>query len=402
MKSKLEENMAKIKVKKLSAAEREQVWQAVAARTLESKGTVISWPLILKTKPMLQVFIAILIILAGSVATVQASDKARPGDWLFPVDRAIENVNIKLATKQKQNELKIKYAQERIVEVESLIEEAEKRIVEQPVLPSTNVLPGTEGDDSGSGTVYERGQLAVEDKERLEQAFQIAFDYVASVQDVLPSQGEVGDDLLDQLLSKVKYGASYFPAGIELEMELENHDNKVEVKFAPVDSENEYLSTDPNQKPIYMEIKSGDQLDKKIEIEGFTESGKIHYKVEDDGSTEVEYKNSQIDDGGKILIPYSDDGIKVEVEGDNSNSETVDNDSTSQAVINLKEIKIQVDGDKAEVKVDFVGGEQKFILDYIDTDSLIKQIADRYKVDVNLVKSIMEIEFGSESRGNVN
>ncbi len=396
MKNKLEENMANIKVKKLSAAEREQVWQAVAARTQESKGVLLSWPLILKTNPMLQVFIAILIILGGSVATVQAADKARPGDWLFPVDRVIENVNIRLATKEKKDELKIKYAQERIVEVESLIEETEKRIVEQQVLPGTNVLPSSEGDDSESRAVYKQEQLRIEDKERLEQAFQIAFDYVVSVQAVLPSQGEITDDLLDQLLSKVEYGASYFPEGIELEMELEDHDNKVEVKFAPVDSEDEYLPTDFNQKPVYVEIKSEDQGDRKIEIEGFTESGKVHYKVEDDGPIEIEYESSQIDDGGKILIPYGDDGIEVEVEDDNSESEAVDDDSTSQAVVYLKEIKVQVQGSQAEVKIDFVGGEHKFVLNYVDTDSLIKQIADRYKADVNLVKSIMEIEFESE------
>jgi len=50
-----------------------------------------------------------------------ASDSARPGDLLFPVDRAVEDVRFAFTPGERKAELKIKFANERLDEFESIV-----------------------------------------------------------------------------------------------------------------------------------------------------------------------------------------------------------------------------------------------------------------------------------------
>jgi len=57
--------------------------------------------------------------LSGS--TIVAADSAKPGDLLFPIDIAVENVRIVLAANGKKDELKIKFAGERLGEAKIIL-----------------------------------------------------------------------------------------------------------------------------------------------------------------------------------------------------------------------------------------------------------------------------------------
>ncbi|MDO8728439.1 MAG: DUF5667 domain-containing protein [bacterium] len=63
------------------------------------------------------------IIALGIGGTVVVADNARPGDALFGIDRGVENVRISLALKENKDDLRIKFAEERIREVKELKEE---------------------------------------------------------------------------------------------------------------------------------------------------------------------------------------------------------------------------------------------------------------------------------------
>src|SRR3989338_1729944 len=57
----------------------------------------------------------------GSAATIAASDSAKPGDLLFPVDTAVEKVQVLFAGEIKKNELKIKFSEERFEETKKIL-----------------------------------------------------------------------------------------------------------------------------------------------------------------------------------------------------------------------------------------------------------------------------------------
>lgn len=61
--------------------------------------------------------------LAGGAATVVAADQAKPGDLLYPVDTAVENVRLALARTEEQITLRQQFAEERLKEVKALVEE---------------------------------------------------------------------------------------------------------------------------------------------------------------------------------------------------------------------------------------------------------------------------------------
>lgn len=51
------------------------------------------------------------------------SDSARPGDLLFPVDRAVEEVRATFTSEAGKTELKVKFAEERLDEMDSILED---------------------------------------------------------------------------------------------------------------------------------------------------------------------------------------------------------------------------------------------------------------------------------------
>lgn len=71
---------------------------------------------------MIPIFIALAVLL-GAGGTVAVSDAARPGDILFPVDRAVEEVRFALTPGGSKAELTVEFAQERLDEVDSILQQ---------------------------------------------------------------------------------------------------------------------------------------------------------------------------------------------------------------------------------------------------------------------------------------
>jgi uncharacterized protein (DUF433 family) len=69
-----------------------------------------------------------LVAALGVGGTVTVADSARPGDALYNVDRAVENVRLAVTKNEtKRDELRVRFAQERVKEVDEIIEEKEKK-----------------------------------------------------------------------------------------------------------------------------------------------------------------------------------------------------------------------------------------------------------------------------------
>jgi hypothetical protein len=68
---------------------------------------------------------AVVVAFTATVSTAFASNSARPGDILFGVDRALEEIQLALTTDDgREAELKLQFAEERLQEVRELIAEA--------------------------------------------------------------------------------------------------------------------------------------------------------------------------------------------------------------------------------------------------------------------------------------
>jgi len=73
---------------------------------------------------MFSIIVLIAVFFGGSIMTVQAADKAKPGDTLYALDRAVENLQIVVSSKEKRDELKVKFAAERVAEMQDIVDQA--------------------------------------------------------------------------------------------------------------------------------------------------------------------------------------------------------------------------------------------------------------------------------------
>jgi hypothetical protein len=75
------------------------------------------------SKPMS--YLALLLVLVlGASGTVAASESAKPGDLLFPIERASEQLRLSLASDDKKAELENRFLDERFAELATLFDEA--------------------------------------------------------------------------------------------------------------------------------------------------------------------------------------------------------------------------------------------------------------------------------------
>src|SRR3989338_1513620 len=189
---------------------------------------------------MIGIIIAVIIAL-GAGGTVVVADNARPGDLLFGVDQAVEKLRINITRKEKKNELRVRFAEERIAEVKEL-EEEDKKI---------NGL--TES-------------LSVEQKARVTEGIESALDFLTG----LDGDSEILDDRLQTLVTELSVYLNELPTGARVQVS----DDRLRIKF--------------DQGPEKVEIN--EQGDDKTKIEMRTKEGRIR----------VEIKNGQIEIKTKI------------------------------------------------------------------------------------------------------
>ncbi|MBP7007037.1 MAG: hypothetical protein KBB16_03185, partial [Candidatus Pacebacteria bacterium] len=127
MNKNIEENLRNIKLKDLSEEEKNQIWSQFTFTKLQNeknkKTLLFNFKQNMLKKPMLALVLSLVIILGGS-GVVKASNSAVPGDLLFGIDKAIEKIELSLASEEKKEELKVRFAEERLQETEEVIKES--------------------------------------------------------------------------------------------------------------------------------------------------------------------------------------------------------------------------------------------------------------------------------------
>ncbi len=134
----------------LSTDESASLWHSIEAHFPTTQPIVSPYLFIFKSKKtMTAVLIALLIILSGS-GTVYASDAARPGDFLFPLDRSLENARLRLAfSDESRTAFEKSLTEERLEELREIIDE-------EIVISPSNIDNSTTIEDSigGGSTLF--------------------------------------------------------------------------------------------------------------------------------------------------------------------------------------------------------------------------------------------------------
>jgi translation initiation factor 5B len=213
---------------------------------------------------MVGLFIVLAMAL-GVGGTAVVSDSARPGDALFRIDRAVENARLSFTRDENKNELRIRFAEERLKEVKEIKAE-------------TGVE--TESEDSDDSSKEEE-----ESEEEIKIGLEAALNLITDV----TSSGEEEDPRLIALATALSAYMNALPEGARVEIS----DDKFRIKF--------------DQGPEKIEIK--EQGDNKTKIDVRTEEGRFKIEVKD-GQIEIKTKTEDEDED------EGDDDSKDELEAE--------------------------------------------------------------------------------------
>lgn len=119
----LEEQLQKQAPSPLTETERALLWKRISAGINDAPvPSPYLQHFFLTTKTMIPLIVALAVLLSAG-GTVAASNDARPGDVLYPLDRAIEDFKLSVASKKDKDELRIKFANERLHEFDSIADD---------------------------------------------------------------------------------------------------------------------------------------------------------------------------------------------------------------------------------------------------------------------------------------
>lgn len=133
---KIEDLLDKRHIPGLTSSERDMIWQRISSAIEESALSPWYIPANNKFKPMIPLMIAAVMFL-GVGGTAAIADNSRPGDALFGIDRATEEVRIAFAGKAKAADLKARFAEERLNEVRALVADARLKTSASTVASTT-------------------------------------------------------------------------------------------------------------------------------------------------------------------------------------------------------------------------------------------------------------------------
>ena len=119
MKIDIEEKLEQLGLKSITEIEKNLLWSKItrgfyAEHAREAVTSAGRRSLLSKVLNFRTALASLLVVSFLTGSTIVATDSAKPGDLLFPVDIAIENVRIIIAVNEKKDELRIKFAGERL------------------------------------------------------------------------------------------------------------------------------------------------------------------------------------------------------------------------------------------------------------------------------------------------
>ncbi len=289
----IEKIISETSFRTLSAEEQSRVWGSV----FQANKKVL--PVKHNKQFMLKPIIIALVLAVGLGGTAALADNSLPGDPLFGIDRAVENLRLSLAGEQKKNALRIAFADERVKEVEKIatsspsmtrpaaadISETSVSKIEVDVFTNQTVVKIEYGVDKKF--VFTNNaktkELVIEDIIKnfptLTKSFiESRLDFEVEDRASRAEDSTISRDLSSKEKSRVTVGVN---AAIALLNSVSaSADADARVRLTAITNElNRYLGTLPADSAVGVQIKNDDG---KSQIDIRTIDGRIRVEVKDD------------------------------------------------------------------------------------------------------------------------
>jgi len=137
--SSIKKQLKNIQAAALTKQEKDKIWQQVYLGMAQKQKIPVYYGLQLHTS-LIKKLVAATLIFGMTTGTAFAADSARPGDILFPLDRAMEKTHLSFVSQEKKDILKVEFASERIGETKAIVEEIKTKIKQaEEVTPPTKI-----------------------------------------------------------------------------------------------------------------------------------------------------------------------------------------------------------------------------------------------------------------------
>lgn len=340
----IEKILSETSFRNLSSEEQSHVWASVV------KANKKSLSFNQNKKFMLKPILIALVLAIGLGGTVALADNSLPGDPLFGLDRAVENLRLSLASEKKKNDLRIAFADERVKEVEKIttttnpsmarpastdISETTVSRIEADVFKNETVIKieyGTNKKFVFTSDAKTR-VLVVEDIVKnfsgLSKTFvENKLDFELEDRASKTEDKNVSNDLSSKDKSRVTVGVNAAIALLNSVSVSTDANSSIRLK-AITDELNRYLGTLPADSTVGISIKNDDDksridirtIDGKIRVE--VKEGEIKIKTDDD-SDKSKYDNKDDDDDDKNKS--RDDNKSKDKDDDDDEDEDKDDD----------------------------------------------------------------------------
>jgi len=223
MSKNIKEKLENIKPGRLTRGEKNILWSkiegGIRARKAYGKksATVPGMSARLATVMVLTVFV----LTSGSALTISAANAAAPGDTLFPVDEAIERIELFFTRQENKTERRLEHAEERLEEARAIL-----ALIDTGDDEATSTDETSTSSDSGGGeTSYESNKIA-----RAEHVLDVALLRLERIRDILVEEGnDEGVAEIDVVIAELTQLAEDHIAFLE-SIESDIHEARSEIR----------------------------------------------------------------------------------------------------------------------------------------------------------------------------
>jgi hypothetical protein len=230
-------------------------------------------------------------------ATAYASNSAVPGDVLFLVDRAVESVQLGLVSGERDARLRVKIAEERLDEIDSII--------------ARNVTASQEGtDDVASSSVVEEwhSRLSDDDVRRVGEGLSLALGMLDDVADEIDENDDEMRSVLEAFNTRagaVAESQTSAKVRVRIEEEDDEDDKRVRVRVEERVVESNVVDEERTEK-VRVEVKRGRvrmEYDREVENEDV-------WKDDDYPESEKEIEDSDEESEANDLFDAANESLE--------------------------------------------------------------------------------------------
>jgi len=372
--------------KPLEKNESQRIWFAI-------QGEITRHPVTKKNRLFLiptysfriaTVALAVIFCVAATTATVVASDNAKHGDVLYPIDLAVEKIQLAVAQGNIKEELTIAYARERVIEVEELMAHYTSPTIVKTLSGKENSDEHILADLTMASTTAEREDIStlpkMKDLERAEKALSFSLEYLEKTRQ--SARDTKRADEVDHLITNLTDLARDYVADVERAVTMEDDTFRQLQGAEDRDAIRTITGTLRKQFRFDEQRQEIRDRDNKEEINSHEDKEQMRAfpntfsQTTDDQNEDQQENDSDKNDATgtqNMLIPQNDLGDISFMPTSSTDTSVTDDDENS-----IRSIKIEKEHDNVKVKVIWLNGdEDAFTLAYTQSDEdLIARIAD--------------------------